>query len=144
MEKKILIVEDEKDIRDLYVEVLKDEKYEVDEAADGEVGLEKALSGKFDLLLLDIMLPKKDGLQILREIKKKPELSNLIVVLLTNLSTDTIIKEGFGLGATSYIIKSEMTPDQIINEVKKVLAPKAPPPPPEDEKNSGSSNQSSI
>lgn len=126
MGKKILIVEDEKDIRDLYTEVLKDEGYEVDEAAEGESGLALCLSGKYDLLLLDIMLPKKDGLQILREISKKGILPKLIVVLLTNLGIDAIIKEGFALGATSYIIKTEMTPDQVVAEVKKVLTPKSP------------------
>lgn len=122
--KKILIVEDEKDIRELYAEVLRDEHFEVDEAGDGQLGLEMALSGKYDLLLLDIMLPKRDGLQILREIKKRPGLGNLVVVMLTNLSTDAIIKEGFGLGVNSYIIKSGMTPDQVVLEVKKALMPK--------------------
>lgn len=126
--KNILVVEDEKDIRDLYVEILGAEGHRVGQAADGEAGLMEATSGKYDLVLLDIMLPKMDGLQILREIKKDQKLSGLKVLLLTNLSTDNVIKEGFALGADSYVIKSEMTPDQVINEVNKVLAP--PPVPP--------------
>ena len=123
--KKILIVEYEKDIRDLYHEVLSDSGFGVAVAVDGETGLKEATSGDFDLVLLDIMLPKMDGLQILREIKKDPKLENLKVILLTNLSTDNVIKEGFAIGADSYVIKSEITPDQLIEEVNKALAPKA-------------------
>lgn len=121
MAKKILIVEDEQDIRELYAEVLRDEGFEVHEAWDGEVGSVESLSGKYNLILLDIMLPKKDGLQILRDFRAKKEWAKVPVILLTNLSTDTIIKEGFGLGADSYVIKSEMTPDQVVAEVKKFL-----------------------
>ncbi len=119
--KKLLIVEDEQDIRELYSEILREEGYEVTEAWDGQVGLKEALSGKFDLILLDIMLPKVDGLHILKEIKKKPELSKTPVILLTNLGADAVIKEAFTLGAEAYIIKSEYTPDQVINEVNKVF-----------------------
>ena len=122
MGKRVLIVEDEQDIRELYAEILRDEGFAVGEAWDGEKGLAESLSGRYDIILLDIMLPKVDGLQILKEIKKKEELSAIPVVLLTNPSTDNIIKEGFALGAVSYIIKSEMTPDQVVAEVKKVLA----------------------
>src|SRR3990167_9487484 len=101
MSMKILIVEDEKDIRDLYTEILTEAGFEVGEAGDGETGLKEATSGKYDLVLLDIMLPKMDGLQILREIKKDSKLASLKVILLTNLSTDNVIKEGFSLGADS-------------------------------------------
>jgi len=119
--KKLLIVEDEQDIRELYAEILRDEGYEVTEAWDGEVGLKTALSGRFDIILLDVMLPKVDGLRILKEIKKKPELSKIPIVLLTNLGADAVIKEAFTLGAEAYVIKSEYTPDQVINEVNKVF-----------------------
>ena len=120
--KKLLIVEDEQDIRELYSEILREEGYEVIEAWDGQVGLKEALSGKFDLILLDIMLPKIDGLHILKEIKKKPELSKIPIILLTNLGADAVIKEAFTLGAEAYVIKSEYTPDQVITEVNKVFS----------------------
>ena len=123
--KKLLIVEDEQDIRELYSEILRDEGYEVTEAWDGEVGLKTALSGRFDIILLDVMLPKVDGLKILKEIKKKPELSKIPIILLTNLGADAVIKEAFTLGAEAYVIKSEYTPDQVINEVNKVFAQEA-------------------
>ena len=119
--KKILIVEDDQDVRELYAEVLRDEGFVLDEAVDGQSGLAKVLDGDYDLLLLDIMLPKFDGLEILRTIKKKDELKDLPVILLTNLGRESIIKEGFALGAAGYLIKSEHTPEEIVSEVKKFL-----------------------
>lgn len=119
--KRLLIIEDDQDLRELYVEVLRDEGFEVAEAADGQVGLEKAKAGDYDLLLLDIMLPKVDGLQILKSIKESSDLSKIPVVMLTNLGRESIIKEGFTLGADGYIIKSEYTPDQVVAEVRKFL-----------------------
>ncbi|MEK7610955.1 MAG: response regulator [Patescibacteria group bacterium] len=119
--KRLLIIEDDQDLRELYVEVLRDEGFEVAEAADGQVGLEKAKAGNYDLLLLDIMLPKIDGLQILKAVKESSDLSKIPVVMLTNLGRESIIKEGFTLGADGYIIKSEYTPDQVVAEVRKFL-----------------------
>jgi CheY-like chemotaxis protein len=119
---KILIVEDDQFLRDLYNELLTEAGYEITLAQDGEEGLEKASVGGFDLVLLDIMLPKMDGLEVLRRLKEnKPKFPNGPVVLLTNLGQDAIIKEGFSLGATGYIIKSAMTPDQVLDEVKVFL-----------------------
>lgn len=120
---KILLVEDEQDIREIYAQVLREGGFEVTEAWDGERGMSEALTGGYDLVLLDIMLPKIDGLQILRALKAKGELAKIPVVLLTNLGTEAVIKEGFALGAVSYVIKSEITPDQLVEEVNKVLNP---------------------
>ncbi len=123
--KRILIIEDDQDLRELYSEVLRDEGFEVFEAADGQAGLEKGKAGGYDLMLLDIMLPKIDGLQILKEVKGQASLSRIPIILLTNLGRESIIKEGFTLGAEGYIIKSEYTPDQIVAEVKKFLEAKS-------------------
>lgn len=119
--KKILIVEDDADLRELYTEVLEDAGFEVISAADGQSGLSLASAGGYDLLLLDIMLPKMDGLQILKIIKGNLSMAKIPAILLTNLGRESIIKEGFSLGADGYIIKSEYTPDQIVTEVKKFL-----------------------
>ncbi len=121
MEKKILIIEDDHAVRELYAEVLRDEKFSVEEAVDGQSGLAKILESSYDLILLDIMLPRFDGLSILKTIKKKDGLKDIPVILLTNLGRESIIKEGFALGANGYLIKSEHTPEQIVNEVKKFL-----------------------
>jgi len=122
MAQKILVVEDDQFLRELYDELLKEEGYDIELAADGEEGLNKMSTGGYDLVLLDIMLPKVDGLEILRRLKDKhSEKPNGPVVLLTNLGQDSIIKEGFNLGASGYLIKSSMNPDQVISEVKVFL-----------------------
>lgn len=123
MAQKILVVEDDQFLRELYDELLKEEGYEVTLAEDGEKGLAQMQKGGFDLVLLDIMLPKIDGLEILRRVKNKPpEKQNGPTVLLTNLGQDSIIKEGFSLGASGYLIKSAMNPDQVLSEVKVFLS----------------------
>lgn len=119
--KTILIIEDDNDLRDLYVEVLRGENFGVIEASDGETGMARAKEEVYDLLLLDIMLPKIDGLQILRSVKTDDRKTGVPVILLTNLGRESIIKEGFTLGADGYIIKSEYTPDQVVAEVKRFL-----------------------
>ena len=119
--KKILIIEDDHDVRELYAEVLRDEGFNVEEAVDGQAGLAKILENSYDLILLDIMLPRFDGLSILKTIKKKAGLKDTPIILLTNLGRESIIKEGFALGANGYLIKSEHTPEQIVQEVKKFL-----------------------
>lgn len=120
---RILIVEDDKLLRDLYYELLSDEGYNVDQAANGEEGLHKIETGGYDLVLLDIMLPKIDGLQILKEIQKRGlQKKNKSIVLLTNLGQDATIKEGLSSGASAYLIKSSLTPDQVLTEVKTFLA----------------------
>lgn len=122
MAQRILVVEDDEFLRELYDELLKGEGYEVTLAVDGEQGLTQITEGGFDLVLLDIMLPKMDGLEILRNVKNKPpKLKNGPTVLLTNLGQDSIIKEGFALGASGYLIKSAMNPDQVLSEVKVFL-----------------------
>lgn len=121
-QKKILIVEDDQFLREFYQELLQGEEYLVEVAADGEVGLVKLREGGYSLVLLDIMLPKKDGLQILRELKVQPSSNkNDSIVILTNLGQDAIIKECFNLGADGYLIKSALNPDEVLTEVKSFL-----------------------
>ncbi|MCH7541221.1 response regulator, partial [Patescibacteria group bacterium] len=71
MAQRILVVEDDQFLRELYDELLREEGYEVDLAPDGEIGLAKIIKGGYELILLDIMLPKIDGLEILRRVKKQ-------------------------------------------------------------------------
>ncbi len=124
--KKVLIIEDELNIRDVYSQVLREANFEVFEAADGHTGMEMAREGNWDLMLLDIMLPKRDGLEILGEVKKVDTLKNKPVILLTNLGRDSIVKEGYSLGASGYLIKSEINPDDVVQSVQKLLNEKEP------------------
>lgn len=120
--KRILIVEDDQFLREFYQELLAAEGYSVDIAADGEVASTKIQEGGYDLILLDIMLPKKDGLQILRDAKvSPPKKPNTSIVILTNLGQDTIINQCFDLGATGYMVKSALNPDQVLNEIHNYL-----------------------
>lgn len=121
-QKRILIVEDDQFLREFYQELLQAEGYFTDVAADGETALDKLQNNEYDLALLDIMLPKKDGLQVLRDLKiKSAKSQNLAVVVLTNLGQDAVIKESFDLGADGYLIKSALNPDQVLTEVKSYL-----------------------
>ena len=128
--KKILLVEDEDFIRELYVRQLTKAGYLVKSAVDGQSGLDILKSEPFDLLLLDIMLPGINGLQLLREFKTQNPNSPMITILLTNLGQEAVIKEGFELGAQAYLIKASYTPDQVVNEVRNALFGGQPTPPP--------------
>lgn len=118
---RILIIEDEANIREVYSDVLKEAGFDVEEVADGNEGLKKALEGNWDLLFLDIMLPQKDGLEILSDIKKDEKLKNKPVILLTNLGRESIIKQGREMGSERYLVKSEITPDQVLSAAKECL-----------------------
>lgn len=119
--KKILLVEDEDFIRELYVRQLTKAGFLVKSAADGQTGLNLLKSETFDLFLLDIMLPGMNGLQLLREFKTQNPNSPTITILLTNLGQEAVIKEGFELGAQAYLIKASHTPDQVVSEVRNAL-----------------------
>lgn len=122
MAKKILVVEDDSYIRKLYEEVLKDAGFEVEMADDGVSGLDKIKKGGYDLILLDVVMPKMDGLGVLERLEKDPPLQkNGPIILLSNLAKDPIIQGGLGKGASGYIVKSDINPDQLIENVKKHL-----------------------
>ena len=118
--KKILLVEDDTFIRDMYEETLGDSGYEVVVAVDGQEGLEKLKSDTFDLVLLDIMMPKLDGLQVLKEFDGQIPST---VVMLTNLGQEQVIKNALGMGAAGYLIKSELDPSQIVQKVEEFVGP---------------------
>ena len=118
----LLVVEDDDNISTAISEYFSRAGYSVKTVEDGLTGVKAALDDPPDAVVLDLMLPKMDGLEILRRYKKQPsEKPNGSVVLLTNLGQDSIIKEGFNLGASGYLIKSSMNPDQVLSEVKVFL-----------------------
>jgi DNA-binding response OmpR family regulator len=119
---KVLVVEDDTFLRDLYIDVLKGDGFTVDTAIDGEEGIAKLQVGGYDLVLLDIMLPKLDGLSILRKLKDIPSSSpNKSIVVLSNLGQETAISEAISLGAKGYMIKSDYTPDQALKQFKSYM-----------------------
>lgn len=122
--KKILVVEDDQFLRDLYTDILSSAGFTIESASDGEMGYNMMRKGGYDLVLLDIMLPKLDGISILRKLSKEtpPETPNQITVILSNLGQESIIAEAIDLGARGYMIKSDLTPEQALNEVKRYLS----------------------
>ncbi|MBU1110929.1 response regulator [Patescibacteria group bacterium] len=122
--KKILIVEDDVFMRDLYEEILCSAGYEVETAEDGRQGEDMMRKGGYDLVLLDIMLPEKDGLDILEGMSDKEKEACGKIVVLTNLGQDALVKNGFSLGADGYLFKSALNPDEVLAEVKVFLGEK--------------------
>lgn len=124
MNYKILLIEDDPFLSDIYMRKFEELGYITDLASDGEEGLEKVEEIKPDIVLLDIILPKKNGLEILREIKSNDELKNIPVLILSNLSMDENFDKARELGASGYLVKSQYTPSEIVAEVEKVLKEK--------------------
>lgn len=120
---KILLVDDDQALRQLYnVELSK--SYQVVEAADGEDGLFKAKSEKPDLILLDVMMPKVDGIAYLTKIKEDPELASIPIIMLTNFGQENLIQQAFNLGITDYLLKYKVTPEEMSQKVAQVLSSK--------------------
>lgn len=118
---KILLVEDEKSLRDVYAEVLTGEGYEVETAIDGEEALDKMHLGGWDLVLLDIVLPKINGIDIMERLALNPPIKpNNNVVFLTNIDKGEELKKALSLG-NGYIMKSQITPGDLIGEVNLYL-----------------------
>jgi len=116
--KKVLLIEDDIFIRDIYTRELKKGDYQVSLAEDGEQGIVKATSENFDLVLLDIMLPKKTGIEVLKAIRTGPEgFKNVPVYLLTNLGQGSVIEQATQLGIQGYLLKARYLPSQVLQSV---------------------------
>jgi len=119
MAKRIIVIEDDTFLREMYQELLIGEGYEVDVAMDGGEAFDKLTANEYDLALLDIMMPKKDGLQILRDIPENKR--GCPFVMLTNLGQDQVIKDALALGAAGYLIKSSLAPDEVVQKIEEFL-----------------------
>lgn len=119
---KILIIEDDPLMARLYQKAFTFEGYEVETAADGQEGIDKVRSIKPTLVLLDVMMPKMNGLEVLAKLKSDPETKSIPVIILTNLAGEKDTENALSKGAVKYIIKSEYEPKQVTNMVKEVLA----------------------
>jgi DNA-binding response OmpR family regulator len=127
---KILLVEDDMVLAKVLYEELSDADFEVFQAYDGEVGLQLALEKKPDMVLLDVLLPKKNGFEVLEAMKKSPEASQIPVIMLTMLGSDEDIKKGLQLGASDYIVKSQHALPEIVEKVKEFFSKEPQPPTP--------------
>ncbi len=119
---KVLIVEDDPLMLRMYEKIFTFEKFTVVTAMNGEEALEKVRTEKPTLILLDIMMPKMNGLQVLDRLKSDPETKTIPVVILTNLAGETDAENAMMKGAVKYIVKSQYDPKQIVNMVNEILA----------------------
>ena len=121
MAKNILIIEDDKFLRELIIQKLIKEGYDTAEAIDGEEGIKKVKTVKPDLVLLDLILPGIDGFEVLTRMKKDPSLVQIPVIILSNLGQKDDVERGLKLGAVDYLIKAHFTPREIIDKIKNTL-----------------------
>lgn len=118
---KILAVEDDKYLASIYQMKLKNQGYNVELAANGEEGLEKAKIFKPDLILLDLMMPIMDGYSMLNELKKDPKLKNTKIIILTNLGQESDIQQAVNHGVLDYVVKTDTATTEIIDKIEKLL-----------------------
>ncbi|HEX9916273.1 MAG TPA: response regulator transcription factor [candidate division Zixibacteria bacterium] len=120
MSKQILVIEDDKDIVQLLKHYLEKEGFVVKEAADGFSGLEKTKSNKFDLIILDIMLPEMDGLEVCKELRSDPKTASIPIIMLTAKTEETDKIVGLELGADDYVTKP-FSPKELIARIKAIF-----------------------
>jgi len=118
---KILLVEDDPMLQDIYITKLKEKGFEVSLASDGEKVMPQLQKTKPDLMLLDIVLPLRDGWEVLSEVRKDPAWNNMKIVVLSNIGEPSDVEKGFALGANLYLIKAHFTPSQVVGEINKLL-----------------------
>ncbi|NQU77622.1 response regulator [Candidatus Falkowbacteria bacterium] len=121
---KILLIEDDNFLSGIYVAKFEMEGFEIIAERRGEEGQKIAKKEKPDVILLDILLPGKDGFAVLKELKTDAATSRIPVIVMTNLSEDSNVKKAFDLGATDYLVKAHFLPAEIIDKVKKVISKK--------------------
>jgi DNA-binding response OmpR family regulator len=125
--KKLLVVEDDPFLSDIYNMKLKQAGFDIDLAMTGEECMQKLAVNKYDLMVLDIVLPQLDGWEILSRIKemrrqkKDPALNDLKIIILSNLGQKEEIRKGLDLGADGFMIKAHFTPSEVAEEINKAL-----------------------
>ena len=118
---KVLIVEDEEILLTALSEELKQEGFDAVGAKDGMEGVSMAVSEKPDLILLDLVMPRLDGIGALKQIKENPETKDIPVVILTNLSDYDKVSEALSLGAMDYLVKANYRLEELVAKIKTVM-----------------------
>ena len=119
--KKILFIEDEEALQRAMGEMLEKNGYALAKALDGELGVLLAKKELPDLILLDLVLPKKNGFEVLEELKKDPATKNIPVVVLTNLEGSAEVERALSLGATTYLVKANYKLSDLLAKIEIVL-----------------------
>ena len=119
--KKILFIEDEFTLQKSMGEFLEKAGFKTIQALDGEIGLNLAEKEKPDLILLDLILPKISGFEVLKRLKENKETKDIPVIILTNLEESTDVGKSLELGATTYLVKSDQSLDDVLERIKETL-----------------------
>jgi DNA-binding response OmpR family regulator len=119
--KKLLIVEDDIVLQKALKEFLEEDGFSTVCASDGEEGIEMAKIEDLDLILLDIILPKKDGYQVIKEVRGNNDIKKIPIVLLTNLGSLNDVEKALNLGATTYLVKADYKLQEISEKIKVIL-----------------------
>ncbi|MGH2790782.1 MAG: response regulator transcription factor [Actinomycetota bacterium] len=117
----VLVVEDDPDVRELIARKLAQAGFEVHTRQDGQAGLEATSEVAPDIVLLDVMMPRLDGIEVCRRMRAEPSTASVPVIMLTAKAQEADVDRGFGVGADDYIIKP-FSPRELINRVQAVLA----------------------
>jgi len=118
---KILIIEDESALQKTLGDMLTREGYEVVKALDGEIGLRQAKNVLPDLIILDLILPKMNGFEVLKALKSDPKTESIPVIVQTNLESMDDIQRALGGGASTYLVKSNYSLEEVLQKVKQVF-----------------------
>lgn len=119
---RVLLVEDDQLIQRMYQKIFTFEKYEVVTASDGEEALEKARTSDPTIILLDVMMPKMNGMEVLERLKMDPNTKAIPVVMLSNLAGENDAETALAKGAVKYIIKSEHDPKEVADMIQEIIA----------------------
>jgi two-component system alkaline phosphatase synthesis response regulator PhoP len=118
---KILLVEDDQTMVKMYATKLLKENFQVEVASDGEQALEKVKSQKPGLVVLDLMIPKIGGMEVLAQLRADPKTRSLPVLILSNLSQDADIQKAKQLGVKEFLVKANFTPSQVVEKIKQYI-----------------------
>lgn len=119
--KTILFIEDEPDLQKTLGNALEEKGHKVLKALDGEIGWNLCKTEKPDLVLLDLILPKKDGFELLANMKKNSETKDIPVIILTNLEGARDVEKALDLGATTFLVKTNYSLNEVIEKIEKIL-----------------------
>jgi DNA-binding response OmpR family regulator len=119
--KNIILVEDDPFLLDIYITKFKEAGFNIEVIKEGQKVLETLKKKLPDLLILDIVLPDVDGLEVLKEIRSQDAFKNLPIIILSNLGQKQEVKKGLEMGATKYFIKANYKPSELVEEIKKIL-----------------------
>ncbi len=119
--KKIIIIEDEETLLNLLDKKLNQEGYQVDLARDGQEGLEKIKTNSPDLILLDIVMPKMGGFEVMEELRKDQELRNIPIIIISNSGQPVELDRAKELGVVDWLIKTDFNPQEVVDKIKKHL-----------------------